>query len=252
MSEQMTKATIPYSYDNPEVTISEQDGIRSLHLGGTMVQSAMRIAAPNELELVYTQCMMGFLLFHAKPANMLLIGLGGGSLAKFVYHYLPVTRLTVIETNQQVITAAYQYFNLPDEDDRFEIVLTEGSRFITEYPGAADIIMVDGFDDDCQVSSLCSQDFYDVTKRCLTNNGILVVNFLSRDKQLKTWLQRIEKSFNGHLIAMMAEIHGNLIVFAFKNNPGKYSWKSIKQKAQKLEKQYPLPFSEFVTKLQKY
>lgn len=248
----MAKATRPYSHDNPEVTISEQDGIRSLHLGGSMVQSAMRIAAPNELELVYTQCMMGFLLFHPKPANMVLIGLGGGSLAKFVYHYLPDTRITVIETNRQVIAAAYQYFSLPDEDDRFEMVLAEGSRFITEQPVAADIIMVDGFDDDYQVSSLCSQDFYDQAKRRLNKNGILVVNFLSRDKQLKTWLQRIEKSFDGHVIAMMAEIRGNLIVFAFKNNPGKHSWKTIKQSAQKLQKQYPLPFSEFVTKLQKY
>ncbi len=248
----MVKTTIKYSHDNPEVSISEQDGIRSLHLGGSMVQSAMRISAPNELELVYTQCMMGFLLFHPKPANVLLIGLGGGSLAKFVYHYLPDTRITAIETNRQVIAAAYQYFNLPDEDDRFEIVLAEGSRFMAEHPVAADIIMVDGFDDDYQAPSLCSHDFYDQTKRCLNKNGILVANLLSREKHLKTWLHRIEKSFDGHMIAMMAEIRGNLIVFAFKNNPGKHSWKIIKKNAQKLEQQYPLPFSEFVMKLQKY
>lgn len=81
---------------------------------------------------------------------------------------------------------------------------------------------------------------------------MLVSNLLSRDKQLKTYLQRIENSFNGHILAMMAEIKGNLIVFAFKNNPGKHSWKSIRKNALKLEKHYPLPFSEFVTKLQKY
>lgn len=248
----MAKSKKKRLYNNPEVIISEQEGIRSLHLNGSMVQSAMRISAPNELELVYTQCMMGFLLFHPKPEKILMIGLGGGSLVKFIFHHMLDTRITVIETNPQVIAAASQFFELPDENERFEIITAEGEHYIAEHPETADIIMVDGFDDDYQVPSLCSQEFYDATQRSLNRNGMLVSNLLSRDKQLKTYLQRIENSFNGHILAMMAEIKGNLIVFAFKNNPGKHSWKSIRKNALKLEKHYPLPFSEFVTKLQKY
>ena len=248
----MVKTTKQRLCNNPEVIISEQEGIRSLHLNGSMVQSAMRISAPNELELVYTQCMMGFLLFHPKPEKILMIGLGGGSLAKFIYHHMPDTRMTIIETNPQVIAAAFQFFELPEENERFEIITAEGDQYIAEKPNTADIIIVDGFDDDYQVPSLCSQEFYNQTRQSLNRNGILVTNLLSRDKQLKTYLQRLENSFNGHIIAMMAEIMGNLIVFAFKNNPGKHSWKSIRKNALKLEKQYSLSFSEFVTKLQKY
>ncbi|MDR4514066.1 polyamine aminopropyltransferase [Nitrosomonas sp.] len=236
----------------PEVIVSELNGVRSLHLNGSMVQSSMRIAAPNELELVYTQCMMGFLLFYPKPEKILMIGLGGGSLVKFVYHHMPETRITVAEVNPQVIAAAYQYFELPQENDRFEIIVAEGGQFVVMQSISPDVIMVDGFDDDYQIPSLCSQEFYDQTRQMLNKNGMLVVNLLSRDKQVKTLLQRIERSFNGHLIAMMTEIRGNLIVFAFKNNPGKFSWKSIRKTANKLEKQYPLPFAEFVSKLQKY
>lgn len=237
---------------NPEVIISERDGVRSLHLNGSMVQSAMRISAPNELELVYTQCMMGFLLFHQKPEKILMIGLGGGSLVKFVYHHMPDSQITVIETNSQVIAAAFQFFELPDENDRFKIIMAEGSQYIAEHPETADIIIVDGFDDDYQAPSLCSQDFYEAAQRCLNKNGILVTNLLSCDKRIKTYLQRIENSFDGHVLAMLAETMGNLIVFAFKHNPGKNSWKSIQKNALKLEKLYPLPFSDFVAKLQKY
>lgn len=248
----MVKSTKQRLCNIPEVIISEQDGIRSLHLNGSMVQSAMRISAPNALELVYTQCMMGFLLFHPKPEKVLMIGLGGGSLLKFIFHHMPDTRITVIETNSQVIAAAFQYFELPEENERFEIITAEGGQYLAGCPETVDIIMVDGFDDDYQVPSLCSQEFYDAVQHCLNRNGILVINLLSRDKRLKTYLQRIENSFNGHILAMMAEIKGNLIVFAFKSNPGKHSWKSIRKNALKLEKRYPLPFSEFVTKLQKY
>lgn len=238
--------------DAPELMISEQDGVRSLHLGGSMVQSAMRIAAPDVLELTYTQCMMGFMLFHPNPGHVLMIGLGGGSLAKFVYHYLPKTRVTVVEPYRQVIMAARQHFYVPQDDARFAVVEAEGARYIAAEAIAADVIMVDGFDDGDQVQSLCSQEFYDRAQQVLSRNGMLVVNLLSRDRQLKTLLKRIENSFDGHIIAMMAEIRGNLIVFAFRNNPGKLSWKSIHKHAQKLEAAYPLPFREFVAKLRKY
>lgn len=238
--------------DNPEVAISEQDGVRQLHLGGSMIQSAMRINAPNELELVYTQCMMGFLLFHPEPRHVLMIGLGGGSLVKFVYHYLLETRITVVEPNYQVIMVAHQFFHVPKDDTRLAIVQNDGAQYLSGDCFPADIVMVDGFDDDYQVESLCSQEFYDRTKHVLNKNGILVVNLLSRDKQLKTLLHRIESSFDGHIIAMMAEIRGNLIVFAFKNNPGKLSWKTIRNKAKLLESRYPLPFCNFVKLLQKY
>jgi spermidine synthase len=238
--------------DAPELMISEQDGVRSLHLGGSMVQSAMRLSAPNVLELAYTQCMMGFMLFHSNPGHVLMVGLGGGSLAKFVYHYLPETRVTVVEPYRQVIMAARQYFHVPQDDARFAVVEADGADYIAAEAIAADVIMVDGFDGGDQVQSLCSQDFYDQVYRLLNRNGMLVVNLLSRDSQLKTLLQRIENSFDGHVIAMMAEIRGNLIVFAFRNNPGKLSWKSIQKHAKKLEAVYPLPFCEFVARLRKY
>lgn len=235
-----------------DIVIGEQDGVRSLHLGGSMIQSAMRIDAPNELELVYTQCMMGFLLFRTIPAHILMIGLGGGSLAKFVYHKMPQTKTTVIEINPQVISTAMQYFALPEQDERLEIVLADGTKYIADHPLSTDILMVDGFDDGCQIASLCSQEFYDHARQVLCKEGILVVNLLSRDKNLDTYIQRISDSFQGHIVAMLSDMRGNLIVFAFKNSPGRVAWKVLKARAKKLEEIYGLPFSEFVTKLRKY
>lgn len=112
--------------------------------------------------------------------------------------------------------------------------------------------MVDGFDDGCQVSALCSQDFYHQARKILSKEGILVVNLLSRDKSLNTYLQRIRDSFQGHVIAMLSEVRCNLIVFAFKHSPGKVAWKVLKTRAKKLEEMYGLSFSDFVSKLRKY
>lgn len=237
---------------NVNVAISEQKGVRSLHLGGDMIQSAMRIDAPNALELLYTQCMMGFLLFHPAPSRILMIGLGGGSLAKFVYHQMPQTKTTVVEINQQVISTAFNYFALPAEDERFQVIHADGAQYINDRPLSADIVMVDGFDDGCQIDVLCSQEFYDRARAALCKDGMLVVNLLSRDKHLDTYIQRISDSFQGHIVAMMADVRGNLIVFAFKHSPGKVAWKTLKTRAKKLEAIYGLPFSDMVIKLRKY
>ena len=149
------------------VHMSEQNGVRSLHLGNSMVQSAMRLAVPNQLELTYTRCMMGFLLFHPNPANILMIGLGGGSLAKFVYHRLHRTQTIVIEVNPEVVVTARNYFFVPPDDERLQVLIAEGSEYIANHPASTDVLMVDGFDDGCQVASLCTQDFYNHARAVL-------------------------------------------------------------------------------------
>ncbi|HEU5282814.1 MAG TPA: hypothetical protein VFU53_03290, partial [Burkholderiales bacterium] len=71
-----------------QVQISEQDGVRYLHLGTDTVQSAMRLSHPDELVLSYTRSMLAFLLFAPDPRRIVNIGLGGGSLAKWIHHHL--------------------------------------------------------------------------------------------------------------------------------------------------------------------
>src|SRR5688572_31951776 len=92
------------------VYVTEKFGVRSLHIGSDTIQSAMRLARPNDLELSYTRSMMAFLLFVPAPREVLMIGLGGGSLAKFVYHRLPATRTRAVEVNVRVAAIARQSF----------------------------------------------------------------------------------------------------------------------------------------------
>jgi spermidine synthase len=237
--------------DEANVQLSEQGGVRALHLGNSMVQSAMRLTAPNDLELPYTRYMMGFMLFHPHPENILMIGLGGGSLAKFVYHRLLRTKTTVIEINPQIVAMARNYFFVPADDQRLQVIIAEGESYVVSHPASADVLMIDGFDDGCQVPSLCSQDFYNRARETLKKKGVLVVNLLSRDKGLQEYLRRMENSFDGHVMTMAAEARGNLIAFAFKQNPGKPAWEELRERAKKLETEFDLPFPEYVKKLRR-
>ena len=63
----------------------------------------MRIRDPFALELTYTRGIMCFLLFKRNVKNMLTIGLGGGSVAKYTYKNCPEIISTIIEINSKVI-----------------------------------------------------------------------------------------------------------------------------------------------------
>ena len=93
------------NFPKHSVDISEEAGVRYLHFGSDWVQGAMRIARPWALELSYTREMMAGLLLRPTnlwPRSALLIGLGAGSLAKFIYRNLPDCRITIVEINPQI------------------------------------------------------------------------------------------------------------------------------------------------------
>src|SRR6202021_3224922 len=103
----------------PIPVISEEGGIRTLHFESEYVQSQMVLERPDFLALTYTRTMMAFELFKPHPHNIALIGLGGGSLAKWCYRCHPAAMLTVVEINPHVILLRDR-FHIPREDTRFQ------------------------------------------------------------------------------------------------------------------------------------
>jgi len=230
---------------NVSIEVSEKDGIRSLHLGSDTVQSSMKLDDPYELVLSYTRAMMAFLLFRPHPEHVLMIGLGGGSLAKFVYKHLPGARTTVIEIEAKVIAIARQYFHLPPDDARLTVETAEGGAWVSGHRNCCDVLMVDGYNGREQVPELCSEDFYANTREALTDQGVLVVNLWSSDNRYDAYLQRIESVFDA-VACVPAQRRGNVAVLAFRHSPGHPRWDDLRIAARSLQSMYNLEFIDFV------
>jgi spermidine synthase len=197
------------------VQVSEKHGVRLLHLGGPAVQSAMRIRDPYALELEYTRAMMAFLLFQTAPRSLALIGLGGGSLAKFIHRHLPEAHLTALEVNPEVVAAARSFFLLPPDDPRLSVQIRDGAEFVRAQEGSLDVLMVDGYDARRIVEGLASVEFYHACRGALRPGGVAVFNLWGSDSRFATYLDRVVHAFDGGLLLLPAEQKGNIVLFAF-------------------------------------
>jgi spermidine synthase len=235
--------------DDESVYISEKSGVRTLHIGSDTIQSAMRIAAPNQLEIAYTRSMMAFLLFNPDPREILMIGLGGGSLAKFIYHQLAHAHTLAVEVNPRVVTVARQLFHVPADDDRLRVIVGDGSAHLKSSKASYEVILVDGYDAQSQVKEVATSAFYRDCARALGDDGILVVNLWGGDRDFANCVERIRGAFGGLVACLPAGKPGNVVALAFKRSPGEPRWEDLRQRAEVLEARHGLEFPSFVREL---
>ncbi len=231
------------------VQISERHGVRYLHLGGPAVQSAMRIKEPWTLELEYTRAMLTFLLFQPNPEDIALVGLGGGSIAKFIHRHLPEAQLTALEINPDVVAAARAYFLLPADDERLDVRVGDGAAYVHANANNQDVLLIDGYDAKRIVEALSSIEFYQACKAMLRPGGVAVFNLWGSDDYFPRYYERIAAAFGEHVLQLPSEKKGNIIVFAFKKPLPNVGFATLERAAEKWQAELNLEFPDFVSRM---
>ncbi|MFM9835983.1 MAG: polyamine aminopropyltransferase [Methylophilaceae bacterium] len=231
------------------VEVTELDNMRNLHLGSDTIQSSMIVKDPFALALNYSRGIMCFLLFSSQIKTVLTIGLGGGSVTKYIYKYCPEIAQNVVEINTQVITVAKSHFYVPENDARLNLIEGDGVQYLLDNRASHDCVIIDGFDSHGIPENFCTQDFFDSCFEALKDNGIFVINLWGSDKNFDLYMHRIEQTFSDCVLMMPTGKPGNIIVFGFQNAL-RTTEKKLRERAKQLEKDHKIEFSEFLDKLQ--
>lgn len=218
------------------IHIRENNGLRSLHFASACMQGAMRVADPWVLALVYTQEMMAGLLLRTGdfPRRVLLIGLGAGSLVKFLYRHYPQADLTVVEIEPSVVAAAQTHFALPDDAERLHVVVGDGVAYINESQSHYDLIVVDGFNEHAHPGDLNTAPFYQACRARLSDQGILAVNLIGLSKNYQGGFVHIAAAFAQRAVLFSPCQSGNSIAFAATGEPVNVSLAELKVRAEAL------------------
>ena len=180
------------------------------------VQSEMKLDEPESLINAYTRKMMGFLLFRKRPREVVMIGLGGGSLAKFCHRHLPTTRLTVVEINAAVI-ALRDHFHIPPDDSRLRVIHGDGSAHVSAMVRSnqnADVLLVDAFDRQGLAKAVTARSFLEDARDVLSRRGILVMNLVASREVCVRHIEEIQSVFGAPVIPVEVDNGGNMVVFA--------------------------------------
>ena len=177
---------------------------------------------------------------------MLMIGLGGGSIAKFVHRFLAPAHMTAVEVNATVVALARSMFFLPPDDARLTTVVADGAAFVAQSDTRYDVLLVDGYVGKSPPEALVSEAFFAACRTRLTADGVLVANLWATDRRFDAFLRRIEDAFGELTLCLPTEKHSNVIVFAFRESPGALVWGDLKILAKDLERRFNLDFPGFV------
>jgi spermidine synthase len=188
----------------------------SLQFTRTEAQSRMSRFRPHALAVDYTRTMMGCLMFRPRPRRIGMVGLGGGSLAKFCYRYLPEASIEVVEISPEVV-ALRDAFRVPPDDGRFQVVVDDGARFVRRLPRHFDVLLVDGYDARGIAPALSTSRFYGDCRDSLAPGGVLVVNLFGRET--RTHLKLIRARFGRAMLVLEEPRQSNRVVFAWVGEP---------------------------------
>lgn len=240
----------------PEVAISEDDGVRHLHLESPWIQGSMRIAKPLDIELEYVQRMMAWLLFvqadEVKHLHAMQLGLGAAALTKFCYKRLGM-RTTTIELNPQVVAACMRWFRLPENDERLQVLVANAEDAVQDpdWHGTVDALQVDLYDHDAAAPVLDSPAFYAHCRQMLTPGGVMTVNLFGRTSSFARSLGHIRQAFGAGLVWHFKPTReGNTIVLAC-NRPMAPELAILRARAEEIERRWKLPARLWVHALQK-
>lgn len=188
-----------------------------LKFAGNVTQSRMRTFRPGQLLVPYTRTMMASLLFRPEPALIGMVGLGGGSQAKFCHRYLPQARLEAVENNREVV-ALRRSFRIPDDDARLQVFLDDGERFLQSRAGRYDILLVDAYDPSGIPEALSTQAWYDTCRDALAADGVMATNLYCDDPGRH--VARLRKSFGERRVLVLKEPEmSNRVAFAWAGEP---------------------------------
>jgi spermidine synthase len=231
-------------------TLSEHDGVRYLHLDSIWVQGAMRIAAPDRIELEYVLRLMAWML--ARPAedvargHAMQLGLGAAAVTRFCHGPLRM-QVTAVELNPTVIEACRLWFRLPPDGPRLEVLQADAADVVADAQraGTVDALCVDLYDHEAAGPVLDSADFYRGCAALLKPGGVMAVNLFGRDAQFERSAGRIGRAF-GHgpgadrLRMVRPTAEGNTIVIALRDA----AWPSraeLVARAENIETRFELP-----------
>lgn len=136
------------SSDFSNIRIRENGSVRSLYFfeppGLEVRQTSLDLKRPGQLLVPYTRTMFASFLFSYPQERVLIVGLGGGSMVRFLNHHFPQTRVDAVEIDPVIVKFADEWFGTRP-GPRTRIFTGDAIHYLQRDAGRYDVIYMDAF-----------------------------------------------------------------------------------------------------------
>lgn len=154
----------------------DEPGVRVLRFAWNGArQSVVRMGAPLELQLPYLQASALVLALVPAPRRILIVGLGGGSMAMFLRTLYPEAEIDGIEIDPRVIRVAIDHLGFRP-DAKLRAIADDGRAFTEKSAGGYDLIFLDAYGGDDVPRHLLAVAFMRTVRQKLAPGGYAVAN----------------------------------------------------------------------------
>lgn len=131
--------------------------------------------------------------------NILVLGLGTGTFAKYCSEYFPGVEIEGVEIDQKIADLAGKYFDLPDS---VKVSVYDGRSYLTASDKKYNVIMVDAYQDITIPFQMSSVEFFTEVEKHLAPGGVMVVNMNMKSQ--------CENSINDYLCDTIGSVFDNV------------------------------------------
>jgi spermidine synthase len=188
-------AHVETAYNDVFVTKRQRQLVMSFQIKGwDYTESVIDLADPDDLPLRYAQVMTIAIIYPQSRQKVLMLGLGGGSIATYLARFLPEASITAVEVDPGVIAAAKTYFGLR-ESDRMRFQASDGRVFLNRNRETYDLVLVDAYRGGYVPFHLLTREFYSLVKDRLAPAGAAAFNVHDGTKLYASTLKTLSQVF---------------------------------------------------------
>ena len=186
----------------------------------TKNQSCFNPKTPKKLVFTYAKMAMASVLFAPDPKNILIIGLGGGTLPMAFHRLFAGASIHAIEIDTAVIKVAKKYFDLV-ENQNIKVFAQDGRVFTKRAKKNSlkyDLVILDAFNGDYIPEHLMTREYLQENQKILTENGLVASNTFSTsalyDHESATYASVFQ-----YMVNFKRDETNNRILFALSKKP---------------------------------
>lgn len=206
------------------ITVQDtENGYRQLIFDGRFdgtdaIQSEMNLSNHDELTLSYARHIMAALPLPKNLQRVLIVGLGGASMQRYLRRLLPDVTIETVEIDPEIRDVATRFFFFK-EDDRQIVHVGDGRRFIENATAKFDLIFLDAFSATSIPYLLTTQEFLKAVRERLAPGGILCANLWDEEADYPEILKTYSTVFP-ELHVVKCALSGNSILLALPEKAG--------------------------------